>query len=186
MDWTWACLWRERKLIQYKHHLPFPFRMLSSAARPSTSAVSQTVFLKITLKVMSQGRSDVVIAGPTASPIWLASKKLSQRNHTFTGQNHTRQGARLRIFKLHLPDESTQVPSRPRWSLSGHIGWYLREWVGAVAHSMHRLTPLCVCICRKVATSSNQLGQSAAELRDRNEAAVPHHRHLWRSDWVLK
>lgn len=46
------------------------------------------------MKAMSQGRSDAVVADPTASPIWLASKKVSQRNHTFEGQNHTRQGAK--------------------------------------------------------------------------------------------
>lgn len=78
-------------------------------------------------------------------------------------------------MKVLLPDDSTLVLSWLRWRLSGHIGWYLSEWVGAVAQSMLHLTPLCVCICRKVVTSSDQLGQTAAELRDRNEAAVPHH-----------
>lgn len=88
---------------------------------------------------------------------------------------------KLRGFKLHLADDSTLVPSRLRWRLSGRIGWYLCEWAGAVAHSMLHLTPLCVCICRKVVTSSNQLRQTAAELRDHNETAVPHHRHPWTS-----
>lgn len=76
------------------------------------------------------------------------------------------------------------VPSWLRRCLSGRIGWYLREWVEAVAHSTLHLAPLCGCICRKVATSSNQLGQTAAELRAGVEAAVPYHRHLWRSDAV--
>ncbi len=92
-----------------------------------------------------------------------------------------RRAHKLRAFKLRPPGDSTPVPSRLRWRLSGHVGWYLCEWVGAVAHGMLHLTPLCERIRRKVATSSDRLRQKAAELRDRNEAAVPHHRPLWTS-----
>lgn len=83
---------------------------------------------------------------------------------------------KLSMFKLHLPGDSALVPSRLRWSLSGHIGWYLSEWVKATAHSMQHLTPLCVCVCTSTGRSrSNQVGQTAAELRDHSKAAVPRH-----------